>query len=85
MENNSKAASEVLVGSLLGGTNLNYIAHKGCVRKPSAYERKHWEISEKAVLSIRKELVDGVLMNCLRRTTDNGAWITAIPYRLNGM
>ena len=31
--NTSKAASEVLVYSLLGGTGLNYIAHKGCVRR----------------------------------------------------
>ena len=31
--NTSKAASEVLVFSLLGSTELNYIAHKRCVRR----------------------------------------------------
>ena len=34
--NTSKAPSEVLVGTLLGGTDLNYVAHKGCVRRASA-------------------------------------------------
>ena len=29
--NTSKADSKVLVGSLLGDNNLNYLAHKGCV------------------------------------------------------
>ena len=38
--NTSKAASEVLVCSLLGGTDLNYVAHKGCVRRSSADGRK---------------------------------------------
>ena len=27
--NTSKAAREVLIGSILGGNNLNYVAHKG--------------------------------------------------------
>ena len=31
--NTSKAASEILVSSLLGYTNLNYVTHKGCVRR----------------------------------------------------
>ena len=38
--NTSKAASEVLVGSLLGGNNLNHVSHKGCVRRASADGRK---------------------------------------------
>ena len=29
--NTSKEAREVLVGSLLGGTDLNYLDHKACV------------------------------------------------------
>ena len=28
--NTSKSASEFLMGLLLGGTDLNYVAHKGC-------------------------------------------------------
>ena len=38
--NTSKAASEVLLGSLLGGTDLNYVAHKEVVRRASAVVRK---------------------------------------------
>ena len=30
--NTSKASSEFLLGSLQGGTDLNYVARKGCVR-----------------------------------------------------
>ena len=49
--NTSKASIEVLVGSLLGGTNLNYVAHKGFMHRASADGWKQWEIAEKAVLS----------------------------------
>ena len=38
--NNSKAASKVLVGSILVGTDLNYVAHTGCRRIASTDERK---------------------------------------------
>ena len=38
--NTSKAASKVLVGSLLGGTDLNYVVHKGCVRRDSVNRQK---------------------------------------------
>ena len=48
--NTSKAAIEVLVGSLLGGTNLNYVADKGCGNRSSTDRRKQWELAEKAVL-----------------------------------
>ena len=33
--NISKAAIEVLLGSLFGGTKLNYVAYKGCVHRAS--------------------------------------------------
>ena len=38
--NTPKAANEVLVGSLIVGTDLNYIARKGCVRRAIKYGRK---------------------------------------------
>ena len=41
--NISKAAREVLVGSLLEGTNLDYVAHKGCVRRASSNGRNQRE------------------------------------------
>ena len=34
--NTSKSSSEVLVGSHIGGTNLNYVAHKGCLCRASS-------------------------------------------------
>ena len=41
--NTSKAASEVLSGSLLEGTDLNFVAHKGFVRRASADGQKQME------------------------------------------
>ena len=38
--NTSKAASGELVGSLLGGTALNYIGHRACIHGASAGARK---------------------------------------------
>ena len=71
--NTSKAASEVLVGSLLGGTNLNYVAHKGCVRRDRADGRKQKELAEKAVHLRRYKQADGAGLNQLWRATENGA------------
>ena len=45
MYNTSKAAIKVLLVSLLRGTGLNYVAHKGCVCRSSADRRKQQEIS----------------------------------------
>ena len=82
--NTSKAASHVLVGSLLGGTNLTYVAHKGCVRRESVDGLKHQEFSEMLALTRPKELADRSGLNHLQWEVDNGAWITAIPHCLNG-
>ena len=41
--NTSKSFSEFLVGSLLGGTDLNYVAHKSCVLRASADGRNQLE------------------------------------------
>ena len=81
--NTSKSASEFLVGSLLGVTNLNYIYHKGFVCTASADGKKQRELAVKVVLSRRKVLVDRVGFNCLRLATENRAWLTAIPCCLN--
>ena len=43
--NTSKASREVLIGSLLGGTDLNYVAHKGCICRASAVRRKQRELA----------------------------------------
>ena len=52
--NNSKADSEVRVGSLLGVNNLNYVVHKNCVPRSSTDARKQQEYLEKQVLTRRK-------------------------------
>ena len=63
--NTSKASSEVLVGLLLGGTDLNYVAHKVCVRRASDDGQKQWEFWETARLTIHKEQVYGAVLNRL--------------------
>ena len=73
-----------MVGSLLGGTNLNYIAHKGCVRRSRADGQKQREFSEKEVFTRQRELMDRAGLNCLRWNTYNGVCITDIPQCLNG-
>ena len=80
----SKAASEVLVHSLLGGNNLNCVAHKGCVRRASADRRKQLDLVEKAVITRRKDLADGAGLNRLWQATENGSCLTAIYHHLNG-
>ena len=82
--NISKAASEVLVRSLIGGNDLNYVAHKGCVRRASADGRKHQEFLEKAALTRWKDLADRVVLKRLWREMENGAWLKAKPHCLNG-
>ena len=70
--NTFKAAIKVLVGSLLGGTYLNYVSHKGYVCRERVDRRKHQELAEKAVLTRRKDLAGGEKLNLLYRATDNG-------------
>ena len=56
--NTSKEAREVLVGSLPGGTYLNFIAYKGCIHRASADGRKQQELAEKEVLLRQKYLAE---------------------------
>ena len=54
--NNFKAASGELVGYLFGGSTLNYVGHRACVRKASLSARRvkmHVEIGD---LARQKEL-----------------------------
>ena len=83
--NISKATSEVLVGSLLGGTNFNYMEHKAYLRRSSADAWKKWEYSDIEVLTRSNELLDGAGLNRLWQAADNGAWLTDITQRLNVM
>ena len=56
--NTYKSSSEVLVGSLLGVTDLNYVAHKGCVCRENSDRKKQNEFLEEAALTRRRELAD---------------------------
>ena len=80
MYNTYKSASEVLLGSILVGTDLNYVVHTGCICRSSAGGRKLRELIKKAVLSIIKELAFGAGMNCLQRSTENYPCLSAIPH-----
>ena len=80
----SKAASEVLVRSLLGGNDLNYVEHKACVHKSIADGWKKREYSEIEALTRKKELINRAVLNRFRPATENRAWIIDIPHRLNG-
>ena len=82
--NTSKASSEILVCSLLGGTKLIYVAHKSCARRASRDRREHQESLKTKALTQLKELAYRAVLNCLQKATDNGAWLTAIPHHLNG-
>ena len=73
-----------MVGSLLGGTDPNYVAYKSCVLRAISDGQNQRELVEKAVLTRQKELEDEAGLNRLRKETENGAWLTAIPHCLNG-
>ena len=82
--NTSKAASGELVESLLGGSALNYVGHRACVRKvnlSARREKMHVDLGE---LARQKELAGGQERNRLHRATRNGAWFSPAPHRLNG-
>ena len=82
--NTSKAASGELVDSLLGGSALNYICHRACVRKASLASRRakiHVKLGE---LARQKNLAGGQDRNHVHRATRNRVWLSAVPHRLNG-
>ena len=82
--NTSNVAIRELVDSLLGGSNLNYIGHRACVRKASLAARRskmHVKLGE---LARQKELAGGQEGNRIHRKTRNGVWFSYIPHRLNG-
>ena len=79
----SKADSEVIVGSLLGGSDLNYIVHKGCERRVSADWWKQREFQEIKELTRRKDQSYGAVLNRPRKSTEDGERLTSIPHGLN--
>ena len=82
--NTSKAASRELVDSLLGGSVLNCVGHRACVRTASQTARLRKKLVELAKIFKRQDQAGGQEKNRLHRATRNGAWISAIPHCLNG-
>ena len=80
----SKAASEELVDSLLGGSTLNYVGYRACVRKASLAARRAKMYIELGELARRKEIAGGQERNRLHRATRNGALLSSVPHRING-
>ena len=83
--NTPKAASEEMVGSLLGMTNINYVGHRECVHGASARERQEREYPDTADLARRKEMAGVQERQRLHREIRNRAWSSAIPHHLNVM
>ena len=82
--NTSKAASRKLLYSLLGGSVLNYVGHRACVRKAIQTARLSKRIVELSEFFRRQEQAGGQERNFLHRASRNGSWLSAIPHRLNG-
>ena len=73
-----------MVDSLLGGSVLNYVSHRECVRKTSQLARLSKQITEMSELFKWQEQAGRQEKKCLRRATRNGAWLSAVPHHLNG-
>ena len=82
--NTSKTASGELVEFLLGGTALNYVGRRACVRKARLAARREKMHIELGYIYRQKELTGSQERNRLRRATGNGAWLSALPHCLNG-
>ena len=80
----SKTASMEMVDSLLGGSILNYVGHRACVRKASQLARRCKIIAKLSELYGWQEQAGQQEKSRLRRATRNGAWLSALPHRLNG-
>ena len=81
--NTYKVASGELVESLLGGSALDYVGCRACIRKASLTERRTKMHVELGDLARGKELAGGQERNHLHRSMRNGAWISAVTHRLN--
>ena len=82
--NTPKLSSRELVESLLGGSVLNYISHRACVRKASQTAR-HTKMSvHQAEVFRRQEQAGGQKKNRVHMETRNEAWLSAVRHHLNG-
>ena len=77
-------ASRGLLDSLLGGSVLNYVGHRACVGMASQSARLSKRKAELSDLFEQQEQAGRQEKNRLHRETRNGAWLSAVPHRLNG-
>ena len=82
--NTSKADSRELVDSLLGGTALNCVGHRACVRGTSEGARKEKKHDKMVELDIQKEISGDQDRKQLHRATSNGSWLFSVQHLLNG-
>ena len=82
--NTYKAARRELVGSLLGGTTINYVDHRACVHGDRVGVRKELQYLEMVDLDRQNYMSGGQERNRLHMATRNRAWLSAITHRLNG-
>ena len=82
--NTYRAASRELVDSHLGGSVLNYVGHRACIRKSSLAEIRAKMNVDLGELARRKDLAGGQQRNRPHRAMRNGAWLSAVPKCLNG-
>ena len=73
----SKASRGELVASLLGGSDLNYVGCRSCVRRDNvgAWKERGW--GDTVELGRRKDELGGQERNRIHRVTRNGAWLAA--------
>ena len=73
-----------LVYYLLGGSLLNYVGHRACLRKASLAARRIKTHVELVEVARQKELTVGQERNRLHWATKNGACLSAAPHHLIG-
>ena len=74
--NTSPVDSKELVDSILGGSDLNYVGHRACIRRSSMVSKRenmHIALGE---LARRKEIAGGQERNRIHMATGNGAWLS---------
>ena len=80
--NTSKAASRELEDSLLGGSVLNCLGHRSCVRKARQTARRSKMSVDLSEVFRLQDLAGGQEKSRLHRATRNEAWLSAVPHRI---
>lgn len=79
----SEAATALLVDSLLNGTDLGIESHRQCVRSAAAKMRKE-RLEEESCFLLERTKRSKAERAKLESAAESGAWLTAMPRRING-